>query len=67
MSSEVEGNRDHSLFSLTKPREMKHTYFWCKLAEERIKIFRVMRLRGIKQICILSRKAERNVAQILLG
>ena len=47
-------------FWSTRLRETKSAYFWCKLAEGRIKIFRVVKLRGTKQICILSRGAERN-------
>ena len=38
------------IFGLTRLRETKSTYFWCKLAEGRIETFRVMRLGGTKQI-----------------
>ena len=35
------GKRSPFPFRLTKPRETKYTYFWCKLAEGSIQIFRV--------------------------
>ena len=66
MNPEAEGSVAQMIL-VDKARETKSAYFWCKLAEGRIKIFRVVKLRGTKQICILSRGAERNVAHILLG
>ena len=47
-------------------RETKPLYFWCQLAEGRIKIFHVVRLRVTKQIPILRSAAEGSAAQTIL-
>ena len=48
-------------------RETKQVYFWCKLAEGRVKIVHVVRLRETKQIRFLSTTAEESVAQTIFG
>ena len=53
---------------LADEAEGNKTYiFWCELAEGRIEIFRVVRLRETKQIWFLSPEAEGNIVHIIIG
>ena len=67
LSPEAEGSVAQIIFGLMRLREMKPIYFWCKLAEGRIEIFHVVRLRGTKQIPFLRSAAEGSVAQTIFG
>ena len=48
-------------------RQTKPIYLQCKLAEGRIKIFHVVRLRGTKTDMVLGPEAEGSVAQMIFG